>query len=620
MPQPEGTAPKMSPERSSAPTGSQPSGTPNLLVPWPSPFAVFKDNLLDTVFFRTPVQPWITARPSEFWPDVFVDQRLPWRKLAGSGIYHAVFVALVYVITANWVSHPQLQQRSPFDGTKLTYYSVSEYLPEINTGSRPAKRERKGDPVQAKQRIISIPPAPDNLRQTIVTPDPMKIAQDVSLPNIVANTVIPAPPEAAMQRSRITAPQLAMPNIVAPPPDVNSAISRTRALPAPDVVGPAADPSAAHAKLNLPNVPGPEVVGPPPSPTATHDAARLNIPQVGVVQPAVGGDVKRPLGAMNMAHVDIGVAAPKLPVVEQTAGMTIHSSAGSGGRGAASGGAAPVQAPSMASLIGGTPGTKDAGQLIALGIHPAPVNGPIVVPRGSRSGEFAAGPEGKPDATGAPEIRGGGSGNGGNSDGANGAGHGGAPGPPGISVSPGPTQPTGTVVAATPPVARPTPKLLPSIRPASVANIARNTRPAGASEPVGKPDEVFGTKKYYSMTLNMPSVTSASGSCVIRFAELNEQKSPGELTAPVAMLKVDPAYPPEMIRDRVEGTVTLYAVIHKDGSVGSVRVLHGVDERLDHNAEVALTRWQFRPATKNGSAVDLEAVVQIPFVAKKHGL
>jgi TonB family protein len=58
-------------------------------------------------------------------------------------------------------------------------------------------------------------------------------------------------------------------------------------------------------------------------------------------------------------------------------------------------------------------------------------------------------------------------------------------------------------------------------------------------------------------------------------------------------------------------------VIHSDGSVGDVRVLRGVDERLDENARVALMRWRFRPATKNGSAVDLEAVVQIPFQARK---
>jgi TonB family protein len=58
-------------------------------------------------------------------------------------------------------------------------------------------------------------------------------------------------------------------------------------------------------------------------------------------------------------------------------------------------------------------------------------------------------------------------------------------------------------------------------------------------------------------------------------------------------------------------------VIHRDGSVGEVRVLRGVEERLDQNARLALSRWIFRPGTKNGAAVDLEAVVQIPFHVRK---
>jgi len=69
----------------------------------------------------------------------------------------------------------------------------------------------------------------------------------------------------------------------------------------------------------------------------------------------------------------------------------------------------------------------------------------------------------------------------------------------------------------------------------------------------------------------------------------------------------------------VEGTVLLYAVIHKDGSVGEVRVLRGLQGRLDENATVALRRWKFRPGTKNGEAIDLEAVVQIPFRAARLG-
>jgi protein TonB len=73
------------------------------------------------------------------------------------------------------------------------------------------------------------------------------------------------------------------------------------------------------------------------------------------------------------------------------------------------------------------------------------------------------------------------------------------------------------------------------------------------------------------------------------------------------------------MRDGYEGTVVLYAVIHKDGTVGEVRILRGVQGRLDESAKLALSRWKFRPGTKNGQAVDLEAVVQIPFKASRIG-
>ena len=111
----------------------------------------------------------------------------------------------------------------------------------------------------------------------------------------------------------------------------------------------------------------------------------------------------------------------------------------------------------------------------------------------------------------------------------------------------------------------------------------------------------------------MPNLNSAGGSWVIRFAELQNDKEKGDLIAPEAVQKVDPSYPLELIRHNVQGTVTLYAVIHSDGSVGDVRVLQGVDDRLDEYARAALSRWRFSPAMKNGNAVDLEAVVRIPF-------
>ena len=125
------------------------------------------------------------------------------------------------------------------------------------------------------------------------------------------------------------------------------------------------------------------------------------------------------------------------------------------------------------------------------------------------------------------------------------------------------------------------------------------------------------------MTLNMPNFNSAGGSWVIRFAELHGTENKGsdskanegkdDLTAPVATQKVDPAYPMQLMRENVHGTVILYAVIHADGSVGNVRILRGVDERLDRFATEAVQQWKFEPATKNGTPVDVEATFQIPF-------
>lgn len=141
------------------------------------------------------------------------------------------------------------------------------------------------------------------------------------------------------------------------------------------------------------------------------------------------------------------------------------------------------------------------------------------------------------------------------------------------------------------------------------------TEGSGATEIERK---IFGDRKFYSMSLNLPNLNSAGGSWVIHFAELNNDDSSeaihkSDLVAPEATHEVDPAYPLELMREHIQGTVIVYAVIRSDGSVGAVRVLQGIDDRLDQYACEALMRWHFLPALKNGAAVDLAAVFKIPF-------
>jgi TonB family protein len=157
----------------------------------------------------------------------------------------------------------------------------------------------------------------------------------------------------------------------------------------------------------------------------------------------------------------------------------------------------------------------------------------------------------------------------------------------------------------------------------------RTTQPESGSKLSSEERAVFGNRKFYSLSLNMPNLNSAGGSWIIRFAALKpdassgdlpsraassgDSPSAGDLTAPSATRKIDPAYPLELMRQNVGGTVILYGIIHADGKVGSLRVLRSVDPRLDQFASEAIAKWQFQPATKNGAPVDVEATFWIPF-------
>src|SRR5205823_3451654 len=247
------------------------------------------------------------------------------------------------------------------------------------------------------------------------------------------------------------------------------------------------------------------------------------------------------------------------------------------------------------------------------------------VPHGNLNSAFEAGPNGKPDASGAPELIAGGTGPGGRGSPASTA-------PAGLEVT-GEHEQSATpvvVASAAPPTAAftsPAPvsplvsavakKLFASFRRPHIDDMTAGTTPGGSLENGHVDEQVFHSHRFYQMALNMPNFNSASGSWIIRFAEIEDARSSDELLPPEAVVKVDPAYPVALVRDGVEGVVTLYAVIHADGSVGAVRVLNSADQRLDEFARTALSGWKFRPASRHGTAVELEAVVQIPFRARK---
>jgi TonB family protein len=57
----------------------------------------------------------------------------------------------------------------------------------------------------------------------------------------------------------------------------------------------------------------------------------------------------------------------------------------------------------------------------------------------------------------------------------------------------------------------------------------------------------------------------------------------------------------------------LYGIIRKDGSIDSIQLVRSLDPQLDQNAIDALAQWKFRPGTRAGAPVDIEAVIYVPF-------
>ncbi len=538
---------------------------PGFLVELDSWHRVFFGNLWDLIFRRR-LSLRLDSAPGAFWSDVFVQRRLPWRRFLESLGYHALALAALVSFSRLSLLHPLPQPRTAFDHTQVISYEPVEYLPPVDTRRPEATRPRIADPELSRQPIISLPPEADNRFQTIVAPPNVKLKGDVALPNLVSWS----------DQDSSRRPQLA----IAPPPVVlASSITRIAPKVTNSVVAPPPDLRAA-LRSATPQGPQPAIIEPPP------EVERSSV---------------RTLGAINIGHAAVIAPAPQLSVREQRA----FSGA------AAAGAAAQVVPPPPAWAASGY--SAAGSRVIALSLHPA-VGAPPAAPAGNRRGSFAATPEGHRGASGSP----------GSSENANGAGNGNKESsksdlPAGLYVGKA-TNAKASSMAGDPagknssPTNSVNPRLLASLSPPS-ANVPAHPLQPERAKLSQEERAVFGDRKFYSLTLNMPNLNSAGGSWVIRFAELKQDASTDAagLSAPTATRKVDPAYPLQLMRDNVEGTVIVYAVIHADGSVGAVRVLRGIDDRIDPFARQAIAQWQFRPATRNGAPVDVEATFQIPF-------
>jgi TonB family protein len=494
----------------------------------------------------------------DYFRDCWVERRIPMRAVFAAALWHIVFLVSPFSLFNAVLPH-----NSAFDNTQLTWSGPIEDFPTLEI---PAAKPKPTPRAEAEKAIAPKGADAFHPRQHIIV-DPVH-------PTHPRQTLInPAAPQLA--------PKLlpALPNIV----QLQSPV----APPRPHIEISAQDLAKLHPRQRR---------------VATVTATPL---------PDVPTFEQKPADITLTASPN-APARPKLDLNAASAPRVAER--------AQSGDSVP--APEIAAAQSAS-ANSNPSTFIALSAAPAPPKPVVQPPQGNLAARVSISPEGTKRGVpgGSPD---------GKADPASGAGtaaanHGGGTSPVGISISGGNPQPNAgasslgnsrlklSLPSSRDLAARPEPN-------AKAEDTPQRTGPPNFAmlSPGAKPEQIFADKRVFTLNVNMANLTSASGSWILHFSELDtNQNGPRgasvDLTGLAPIHKVDPKYPPELIEQNVEGEVILYAIIRADGSVDSIQLVRSVDPVLDANAKNALSQWKFRPAMKYGVPVALEAIVYVPF-------
>jgi TonB family protein len=497
----------------------------------------------------------------DLFKDAWIEGRIPYVALLVALILHVVLVIIPFPQALTAIKH-----NPAFDNTELTWSGPISDLPLLNLSSAKAKSPAHASPADR--------PAPSGAdafhpRQRIFT--------DSAHPNHPRQTLIN--PAAPMEPPKILPP---LPNIV----------QLQQSAPArPHILIDQQTLAKLHPRAHR-----------TATSTRPTDAPVLQQEQVAELNIAASPNAPaRPKLALNAG------AAPRQAQRDQSGD--------------------PAPAPELAASQSASGGS--ASTLISLSASPAAPTSVVTAPAGNLAARVSISPEGKKPGT-----------PGGNAEGsaagtpAPGGGSGNSP--VAVSISGGnPTPNTNAsgLGGGSGKGGNFSTKLnlsIPRDADASRAKSAPPDEPQAHTAPNfatlgpdAKPEQIFNSRKVFTLNVNMPNLNSATGSWILNFAELRSDGTShlagAAMASPALTRKVDPKYPPTLAADRVEGEIVLYAVIRKDGSVDSIQVVRSLDQQLDANATSALSQWKFRPATRTADGADtpveLEAIVHIPFHA-----
>jgi TonB family protein len=544
----------------------------DLSVHWESPWHVFWTSVRD--FFTGPRAPksskgmgYGSGSGRSVFRVEWIREKVPGWAFTASTLWHIAIVLLL--ILPIWGFLPVTEHTLAPVRIELTYLPAQD-LPPISLPGVVSNPSPAGDPAKPlpqlgadafhpRQTILSMPLHITHPRQTLIQPDAPAAAPKMEppLPNIVSWTT-PSVPRPQIQNS----------------------------------------PTAAAPRVER---------------RAAQDVAAPEIP-----------NAEKNSGPFNLASSPIANRQPQMPMSPMSAAA------------AASARRQTNQDAGAAPEIGAaSTGDSELHQVIALSASPAPPAAEVNVPQGNSAARIAISPDGKQAGVpggvehgaagnggtdGNAESMGGTNGAGRATRGSGGGGNANRNSPVAVSVSGGSNDRTGSGGGISPAGPRPAGKLnlkpMPSSEPLGSSHHA--TVDVSHLDPSVPPEKILSGKEIFTLHVNMPNLTSVAGSWILNCAQLDEGDEPaykpkGDLSGPAPVEKVDPKYPQSIIDQHVDGEVVLYAIIRKDGSVDSIQIVRRLEPQLDKNSIEALARWKFRPGTRAGVPIDIEAVVHIPF-------
>ncbi|HUF23236.1 MAG TPA: energy transducer TonB [Vicinamibacterales bacterium] len=111
------------------------------------------------------------------------------------------------------------------------------------------------------------------------------------------------------------------------------------------------------------------------------------------------------------------------------------------------------------------------------------------------------------------------------------------------------------------------------------------------------------------------AVTVTLGGAVAAQSQTIYKAGDPGVTNPVVRIEKKPAYTAAAMRQQIQGSVELEAVIDAEGKPTNIRLVRSLDPThgLDANAMSALEGWRFKPATREGKPVPFQVTVELTF-------